>query len=133
MPVEEGMIRTVTLEVGVLRGSHMPKMDNMGGTCDAFCRLEYSSEVMETKPDKRTYEPVWDDRIPFRPVALKSTDTPDPGKLVVRVLNFDDIGASDLVGLAVLSAEFMKQVVRPPVSRASHSSCAPDDGQGSRC
>ena len=29
VPVEEGVIRTVTLEVAVLRGSHMPKMDNM--------------------------------------------------------------------------------------------------------
>jgi hypothetical protein len=104
------------LEVIIISGEHMPKMDLIG-SCDAYCSLHYAGQHYKTTVQSNTYSPNWAEESFAFNVALKaqnsSSRTPrevvyslsSSQDLVIHVFDYDLVGKDDKVGDALITAE----------------------------
>ena len=88
------------VELTVLSGRHLPKMDLMG-TCDAFCEIEWQSQHAKTKVKKNSYSPDWEETFAF------TFDDVSQGvaDLSVVVMDWDRLTNPDEVGRVVIPSE----------------------------
>jgi hypothetical protein len=54
--IPQGHLRHVNVEVTLISGQSMPKMDVLG-KCDAFCKLSFDKQFFESEVIKKSYEP----------------------------------------------------------------------------
>lgn len=113
VPVGEGKLRQVVLELSIISGAHMPKADFTGG-CDPFCLAQWRGKQFKTDYKANEYTPVWDQVFSFPPLALRGSPAgtrPEPAPLCIEVYDYDSVTAQDLLGKVELPADFMAQVI----------------------
>jgi len=108
------------LEVIVLRGLHLPKMD-LVGTVDAYCILHYRGQQHKTKVQSNTYNPEWGEIFTFV-VSLVTNRTPGSSSkqghhrlssadnLILRVFDRDLLGKDEKVGDAIVSGQRLSEI-----------------------
>jgi hypothetical protein len=135
VPVGEGRLRHVTLELTFASGAHMPKAD-FTGKCDPFCVAHWREQVLQTKTIFKTYSPVWDETLPFQPYTVRGS--PPAGfaakdalpALRVELCDQDEAERQSL-GKTELPAELMAKLVLAPQGWAATGSLrflTPDGG-----
>ena len=95
------------VEVTILNALHLPKMDTFG-SIDPYCDVEFLGTVYKTSVKKNTYTPTWDEVLTFDVEDV----TADPGPLRITVMDWDRVGESEKVGMVVIPAVKMQEVVR---------------------
>jgi hypothetical protein len=95
------------LEVTVVRGRHLPKMDSIG-TIDAYCDVQFAGSEYRTGTRKNTYSPDWDEKFVFDVAEV----TEKPGPLRIVVMDWDMVGQNDKVGEIVVSESWLWDVMR---------------------
>ena len=95
------------VEVTILNGAHLPKMDTIG-SIDPYCEVEFGGTMYKTSVKKNTYSPTWDEALMFDVEDV----TVDPGPLRITLMDWDRVGASEKVGMVVIPAPKMYDVVR---------------------
>ena len=93
------------VELTVLSGRHLPKMDLMG-TCNVFCEIEWQSQHAQTKVKKNSYSPDWEETFAFTFDDV-SQGVADLSVVVMdwdRLTNPDDVGRVE-VGRVVIPSE----------------------------
>jgi len=113
VPVPEGMIRRVILAVTCVGGCHMPKMDTLLSKCDSFCVLEWAGQTHETEAAVQSFTPAWNAVLAFRAVVVKAGNAP-VGDFTLSLFHFDSPTERQLIGIAIVPAEHMAKVRRPP-------------------
>ena len=95
------------LEVTIVRGRHLPKMDTIG-TVDAFCDVSFAGSEYKTGTKKNTYSPDWGEKFVFdvADVGVK------PGPMRILVMDWDMVGENDRVGEIEVSEEWLWRVMR---------------------
>ena len=84
------------LKVKMVSVCNLPKMDTFG-TCDPFCRIVFCGKLEETRVMKNTYAAEFNQTFEF---DLSGGQT--PSALSIEVLDWDRLGASDVVGKIVI-------------------------------
>jgi Ca2+-dependent lipid-binding protein len=83
-------------EVKIVSVHNLPKMDTFG-SCDPFCKIFFCGEQHQTKVVKNTYAAEFNEMFKF---DLCGGQT--PSALSIEVLDWDRVGAPDVVGKTIV-------------------------------
>jgi len=113
---EGGGVWERELEVTVVSGAHLPKMDVIG-KCDAFCILQYAGHRRETSVQSNTYSPIWDEMFTFGLPAPMHADSSSElvsasDHLTLHVWDHDTLSSNEKVGDAVVSGQRLCEIAR---------------------
>jgi len=117
VPVGEGQLRHVTLELTIASGAHMPKAD-FTGKCDPFCVAHWREQVLQTKTIFKSYSPVWDETLLLQPYTVRGglpagVAAQDLPALHVELYDQDE-AEREFLGKTELPAELMAKLVLAP-------------------
>ena len=85
------------LELTILRGRHMPKMD-MLQSIDTFCTVDFAGQTFKTEVRKNTYSPDWNAVDVFRIDDMSQVKNP----LYLTVYDWDTVKKNDKIGQVTL-------------------------------
>ena len=111
------------VEVTILNAQHLPKMDAFG-SIDPYCDVEFGGTVFKTSVKKNTYSPTWDEVLTFDVEDVGA----DPGPLRITLMDWDRVGESEKVGMVVIPAPKMYEVVRGKIGWSEERIRAVRDG-----
>eukprot|EP00961_Rhodomonas_salina_P113337 1524797-Rhodomonas_salina.5 len=98
------------LEFKVVSTRHLPKMDVMG-KCDPFCVVKFAEQEHKTTTKKNTYSADWEEVFRF--------DVDDVGNsiggLKLDVMDWDRMGANEMVGSFTIPANVMTRLMRAEI------------------
>jgi hypothetical protein len=105
------------LEIIVVSGNHMPKMDMMG-KIDPYMMLHYAGQKTQTSVQSNTFTPSWGEIFTFR-VALNHNSSDDDSEVVsalqhltLRLFDHDILGKDDKVGDGFVSGQRLAQIAK---------------------
>ena len=126
----EANIKMVSVEVKVIEGKRLPKAD-LFGSSDPFVTLEWDGrKVHKTKVIRNTLDPVWTGEKVVVQVPSAVRKGEDPPHLAVQVWDYDRVGASDLLGEAVVDWPTLLKPKRARNELKLRSAGGADDGKG---
>jgi hypothetical protein len=89
------------LKIRCVKAEGLPKMDDYGGTCDAYVKADFSGCHLKTthvEADKGTFSAYWSEDL-LMPVTIPCVT----GRLFVRVYDWDAASEDDIIGTVTFS------------------------------
>ena len=111
------------LQVTVISVKNLPKMDLLG-TCDPFCRLIFCGEQVQTSVKKNTYSADFNETFEF-----DLSNDQNPSALSIEVLDWDRLGAADVVGKVILLDSVMSKIIQTGVRQEFEYKVMSADGK----
>ena len=100
------------LEVIIMSGRHMPKMD-LFGSCDPYIVLQYSDQKYQTSVQSNTFDPSWSETFVFSfdpATHLSRLRNNQSANLMLRVFDHDMVGKHDKIGYGIVSGQRLSQL-----------------------
>jgi hypothetical protein len=107
--IDEAMSGPRRIEVQIVKGRNLPKMDQFG-TIDGYCDVTFNkSKVHTTKTQKNTYSPDWAENFEF--LVDDVSQKPAEGLKVV-LMDWDRMSKNERVGEVFVSADRIWDILR---------------------